>query len=140
MATVAHPVTTPLSFKTAAVTAAITGSTDTDTLTQQIGELRLTPSTQSGTWTGISGNVVADQSKATWAATFGMIQDVAASGMLRWLLTNEGKTCVFTCLLITGVTVTFTATISPAEIGGVPSGTPLASTVTLAVTGTPVFS
>lgn len=47
-----------------------------------------------------------------------MIQDVSESGMLRWLLEHEGKKCDFTALLTTGVEVQFSATISPAEIGG----------------------
>ena len=140
MAVIAHPVTTPLSYKVATLTGAVVGSADTDTLSPQVSEIRFTPTTQSGTWTGIGGNVVSDQSIARWAATLGMIQDVAATGMLRWLLTNEGKKCTFTALLTTGVTVTFTATISPAEIGGPVGPGYLTSTVTLAMDGKPVFS
>lgn len=140
MAVVAHPVTTPLTFKVATLTAAVVGVTDTDTLTPQVSEITFTPSTQSGSWVGVSGNVVADQAIATWAMTLGMIQDVAATGMLRWLLTNEGKKAVFTALLTTGVTATITATISPAQIGGGVTPGPLSSTVTLACDGKPVFS
>lgn len=140
MVAVAHPVTTPLTFKVATTTAAVVGSTDTDTLTPQIDQIKLTPNTSSGSWTGVSGNTVSDQSIATWGLTLGMIQDVAATGMLRWLLTNEGKKCAFTFLLTTGVTVAITATISPAEIGGAVTPGPLASTVTLACDGKPVFS
>lgn len=140
MAAVAHPVTTPLVLKTATVTATVAGSSDTDTLTQQVGEIRLTPESQSGSWVGVSGNVVQDQSIATWKLTLGMIQDVATSGMLRWLMTNEGKKCTFVSLLTTGVTVTIVATLSPAEIGGAPTPGPLTSTVTLACDGKPVWS
>lgn len=140
MAVVAHPVTTPLSYKVATLTAAVTGSPDTDTLTPQVGEIRFTPTTQSGSWTGVSGNVVQDQGIATWAMTLGMIQDVAASGMLRWLLANEGKKATFTALLTTGVTVTIVAMISPAEIGGPVQAGYLTATVTLACDGKPAFS
>ena len=140
MAVVPHPVTTPLVFKVANLTAAIVGATDTDTLSPQVGEITLTPSVQSGSWTGVGGNVVSDQGIATWQLTLGMIQDVAASGMLRWLLANEGRKCVFTSLLTTGVTVTITAVISPAQIGGAVTPGPLTSTVTLACDGKPVFS
>lgn len=140
MATVNHPVTTPLTYKTATVNAIVAGSADTDNLSPQVGELRFVPSTQSGSWTGVGGNVVSDQAIATWAVVVGMIQDVAASGMLRWLLANEGKKATFTALLTTGVTATFTATLSPAEIGGAPSPGPLSSTVTLAMDGKPAFS
>jgi hypothetical protein len=140
MATIPHPITTPLAFKTTTVNAQVVGATDTDNLTPQVGELRFTPATQTGSWTGVSGNVVSDQSAPVWTVTIGMIQDIAASGMLRWLLSNKGKKATFTALLVTGVTATFTATISPAEIGGAPSGTPLTSTVTLAMDGDPAFT
>lgn len=140
MAIVNHPVTTPLSYKVGTLSAAVTGSSDTDTLSPQVNEITFVPATQSGTWTGIGGNVVSDQSIATWNATLGMIQDVAATGMLRWLLTNEGKKATFTALLTTGVTVTFIATISPAQIGGAVAPGYLTSTVTLAMDGKPVFS
>ena len=140
MAVINHPVTTPLVFKVATLTAAVVGATDTDTLSPQVGEIKLTPSVQSGSWTGVGGNVVSDQGIATWQLTLGMIQDVAASGMLRWLLANEGRKCVFTSLLTTGVTVTITAVISPAQIGGAVTPGPLTSTVTLACDGKPVFS
>lgn len=140
MAVVAHPVTTPLTFKVATLTAAVVGASDTDTLSPQVSEITFTPSTQSGSWTGVGGNVVQDQGIATWALTLGMIQDVAATGMLRWLLANEGKKAVFTALLTTGVTATITAVISPAQIGGAVTPGPLTSTVTLACDGKPVFS
>ena len=140
MAAVNHPITTPLTFGTSTVTAAVVGSSDTDTLTPQVGEVTFTPSTQTGSWTGVGGNVVQTQSIASWTMTLGCIQDLAATGMLRWLLNNEGKKAVFTILLITGVTVTITATISPAQIGGATGNPILTSTVTLACDGKPVFS
>lgn len=140
MAAVNHPITTPLTFGTSTVTAAVVGATDTDTLTPQVGEVTFTPNTQTGTWTGVGGNVVQAQSIASWTMTLGCIQDLAATGMLRWLLNNEGKKAVFTILLITGVTVTITATISPAQIGGATGNPILTSTVTLACDGKPVFS
>lgn len=135
-----HPVTTPLTFKTTTVTAQVAGATNTDDLSPQIGELKFTPTTQSGSWTGVGGNTVSDQSVATWAVTIGMIQDIAASGMLRWLLANEGKKCDFVAELVEGEEVNFTATISPAEIGGAPAGGPLTSTVTMAMDGKPDFA
>ena len=140
MATINHPVTDPLSFKVGTLTAAVDGSADIDTLTPQVHEVRFSPTTQSGSWTGISGNVVADNSIATWNVTLGMIQDVAATGMLRWLLANEGKKADFVAELVDGVEVAFTATISPAEIGGAVAPGYLTSTVTLAMDGKPVFS
>lgn len=140
MAVIPHPVTTPLSYKVGTLTGAVAGDEDTDTLSPQVHEIRFTPAAESGSWTGIGGNVVSDQGIATWQVTLGMIQDVAASGMLRWLLDNEGKKCVFTALLTTGVTVTFTATITPAEIGGPVGPGYLTSTATLAMDGKPVFS
>lgn len=140
MAVINHPITTPLSYKVATLTAAVVGSSDTDTLSPQVHEIRFTPTTQTGSWTGVGGNVVQDQSIATWALTLGCIQDVAATGLLRWLLTNEGKKATFTALLTTGVTATIVATISPAEIGGPVSPGYLQSTVTLVCDGKPAFT
>lgn len=140
MADIAHPVETPLSFKVGTLEATVEGSTDTDILTEQVSEIRFTPTSESASWTGISGNSVSDQGIATWVVTLGMIQDIAASGLLRWLLANEGKKAAFTSLLTTGVTVDFTATISPAEIGGPVGPGYLTSTVQLAMDGKPVFS
>ena len=140
MAVVAHPITTPLSYKVATLTAAVVGDTNTDTLSPQVSEITFTPTTQNATWTGIGGNVVSDQSIATWTVTLGMIQDVATTGLVRWLLTNEGKKCLLTALLTTGVTVTITVTLSPAQIGGAVAPGYLTSTVTLAADGKPAFS
>ena len=140
MAEIQHPVTSPLSFKTAAVRAAVEVQSDTDEQTPQVGEITFLPSTQTNAWTGVGGNVVSDQSIATWAFTLGLIQDVAEGGVLRWLLEHEGKKCVFTCVLLTGVTATITATLSPAQIGGPVQAGYLTSTVTLAADGRPVFS
>lgn len=140
MAIVNHPVTTPLSYAVATLTAAVVGATDTDTLSPQVSEITFVPSTSSGSWTGVSGNVLQSQGIATWAMTLGMIQDVAVNGMLRWLLANEGKKAVFTALLTTGVTATITATISPATIGGAVTPGYLTSSVTLVCDGKPVFS
>ncbi|MBK8445408.1 MAG: hypothetical protein IPL41_01415 [Micropruina sp.] len=140
MATIDHPVTTPLSFKTVTVNASVAGSDDTDDLSPQIGELTFTPTAASGSWTGVGGNVVSDLGIATWAVTLGMIQDISVTGMLRWLLTNEGKKCTFTAVLVIGVTVTFTATLSPATIGGAVTPGYLTSTVQLAMDGKPAFS
>ena len=83
---------------------------------------------------------MSDQSVATWAATLGMIQDVDNTGLVRWLITNEGKKCVLTALLTTGVTATITVTLSPAQIGGPVGPGYLTDTVTLAADGKPVFS
>lgn len=140
MADIPHPVTTPLTFKVAALTAAVEDEPDTDTLTPQVSQIEFTPTTQSGSWTGVSGNTVSEQGIASWALTLGMIQDVSANGMLRWLLQHEGKKAEFTALLTTGVTAVITAVITPATIGGAVTPGPLTSTVTLACDGRPVFS
>lgn len=140
MATVTHPISKPLIYNVATLSAAIVGATDTDTIGLQVNEVTLTPSAQTGTWTGIGGNVVQTMGIATWAAQLGMIQDVDTTGLVRWLLANEGKKAVFTLLATTGVTVTFTATLTPATIGGPQGSAYLTSTVTLPVDGKPAFS
>lgn len=140
MATVDHSVVKPYTLKTASVKFKIAGATDTDDFSKHIDEIRLKPTTQSGSWIGVTGNVVSDQSIATWKATFGLVQDLDTTGLLRWLLANDGKKADATVVLATGGgTISFTFTIAAAEIGGKVGSTPLSSTAEMAVDGTPAW-
>jgi hypothetical protein len=140
MATVNHPVVKPYVLKTANVKFKLSGATDTDDFTPHISEIRLTPSTPSGSWTGVSGNVISDQGVATWTAQFGAIQDLDTAGLLRWLLANQGKKADVTAILATGAgTITCTVTLAAGEIGGAVGADPLTFTTPMAVDGTPAW-
>lgn len=141
MATISHPIVTPYVFKTGSVTFKLDGATDVDDFTKHISELTLTPSTQSGTWTGISGNVIADQGLATWAAQFGLAQDLDDESLLWFLFDNEGSKAQVVFIPATGAaTLTFDVVLSAANIGGAVGPNPLGATVTMAVSGKPVRS
>ena len=141
MATIDHPVTLPYVLKTATCVFTRDGATDSDDFTDHVGEITLTPSIQTGSWTGIGGNVISDQGIATWAAQFGLIQDLDENGFLRWLLVHEGEKATVVATLASGAdTLTIDVTLSPATIGGAVGPNPLTGTVTMAVDGRPVWS
>lgn len=145
MAVTPIEVVRPFVLKTAKATFAIIDPATGDPGTVQdwslhIGELTLTPSTQSGSWTGISGNVVSDLSIATWAAQFGLIQDLDDSGFLRWLLEEEGSKAEVVVTFASGADpCTFVVTLTPSTLGGAVGPNPLSGTVTMSVDGRPVF-
>lgn len=141
MATTAHTVTRPYVLKTAQAIFTRAGAEDADDFSDHIGEVTLTPTSQSGSWTGITGKTISDQGIATWAATLGLIQDLDDNGLLRWLLQHEGEKATLALTLATGAdTITIDVTLSPSQIGGAVGPNPLSGSVTLAVDGKPVWS
>lgn len=138
MAITAHPVVNSFTLKTATVVFKRHGVTDSDDFTEHVGDITLTPSVQSGSWTGCSGNVITDQGIATWAAAFGLTQDLDDNSFLWWLLDHEGEKADVTITLKSGADpVYITVTLSPAQIGGAVGSNPLSSSVTMAVDGKP---
>lgn len=133
-------VESPYTMKTATVVITPDGGAASD-FSNHIGEITLAPTAQSGSWTAISGYVLQDVGKSTWACTLGIIQDLADSGLLRYLMEHEGEKAEVEATLATGADLlTFTVTLSPSTIGGAAGPNPLSGTVTLPVDGTPVFS
>lgn len=136
----AIPVTSPYVLKTASCI--ITrGANAPDDFTKHVDEITLTPAASSGTWVGISGNVIQDQGIATWAATLGLIQDLASTGLLRYLLEHEGEKATIEAALASGSdTLSIEVTLTPATIGGAAGDVnPKASKVTLPMDGKPAF-
>lgn len=134
----ALPVTSPYVLKTATAEFELDG--EVKDWSSHINEVRLTPTTQSQTWTAINGTVISDSSPATWAATLSLVQDLDAGGFMRWLLDHEGEkaTCLFTfkdgtdpCLI--------TLALSPTDIGGAAAGPIAEASVTLPADGRPDF-
>ncbi len=141
MATIAHPVVLPYVLKTASCLITRDGAADTDDFTDHVGEITLTPNVQSGSWTGVGGNVISEQGIATWTAGLGLIQDLDANGLLRYLLIHEGEKATIACALVDSAdVVTVTVKLSPATIGGPVGSNPLTGTVTMAVDGKPQWS
>lgn len=128
------PLTTPYSLKSA------TFEVGVDDFTAAVSQVQFDPSTSSTTWRGIGGNVRKDQSVAEWVCNLGLAQDLAPTGLLRYLLDNEGltKAVVFTPL-DGGPSVEADLIIAPGTIGGSADGNTATATVSLAVDGKPAF-
>lgn len=126
--------TSPYSLKNATLSIAA------DDFTAAVSEVRFSPSTSQTTWRGIGGNVVRDQSIAEWSCTLGLAQDLDPTGLLRYLLDNEGSevAAVFTPTT-GGPAVDATLILSPGEIGGAADGNIATASVALAVVGRPEF-
>lgn len=138
MAITPHPIGSSFVLKTATVVFKREGATDSDDFSLHIGDIILNPTIQSGSWTGCSGNVISEQGVATWAAQFGLLQDLEDNGLLWWLMDHEGEKADVTATLKSGADpVYFTVTLSPAQIGGAIGANPLSSSVTMACDGKP---
>lgn len=143
--TVAHPIVSAYTLKTLTMTfqlldAAGDPTGDVEDFTDHIGGVTFKPTSQTGTWTGGSGNVVSEVGTATWVAGFGLIQDLDPESLLMYLLENEGAKAQFSGKLKTGTrTVQGIVTLTPAQIGGEPGANPLSSTVDLPMDGKPQF-
>ncbi|WP_448072331.1 hypothetical protein [Georgenia yuyongxinii] len=129
----AIPLTTPFSLKNATLSIA------TDDYTAAVTQVQFTPSTATSTVRTIDGIAHKDQSTAEWSCTIGLLQDLAPTGLLRYLLDNDGmkKTVVFTPVN-EGPTITADLVMSPSDIGAT-AGADLASATVTLVSTKPVF-
>ena len=132
MATIA--LTNPYSLKNATLSIAA------DEYTAAVTQVELTPATTTSTVRTIDGVAHKDQSTAEWACTIAFVQDLAAGGLLRYLLDHDGesKAVVFTPQS-GGPSIAATLVVSPGKIGGTAGADLTTATVTLASTK-PVFS
>lgn len=129
------PLTTPYALKTATLTL---GSDD---YTAAVSQVLFTPSTSTSTWTGIGGNVISDLSTASWTVAIGYAQDLAPTGLTRYLLDHAGEKvpAVFTPKS-GGPAINATVTLTPGAIGGTAGADLSTATATFAVDGAPVFN
>lgn len=127
--------TTPYSLKNATLSIAA------DDYTAAVSQVEFTPATSTSTWRSIGGDVRKAQAIAEWSCTVGLAQDLASTGLLRYLLDNDGqeKVAVFTPVTA-GPTITATLVITPAAIGGTAGPDLATSSATLAVVGKPTFT
>ena len=128
------PLTTPYSLKNATLTI------DVDDYTAAVTQVEFTPSTATSTVRTIDGVAHKDQSTAEWSCTIGFVQDLSATGLLRYLLANDGqsKDVTFTPELA-GPSIDATLVVSPGTIGGTAGADLTTATVTL-VSTKPVFT
>ena len=128
------PLTTPYSLKNATL------SIDSDDYTAAVTQVEFTPSTATSTVRTIDGVAHKDQSTAEWNCTIGFVQDLAAGGLLRYLLDNDGvsKDVVF-IPKDTLPSISATLVMSPGTIGGT-AGADLATASVTLVSTKPVFA
>ena len=141
MATQNHPVATPFVLKTLSVLFKRAGVVDAEDFSDHVGEFTLTPTAGTASWTSGNGKTIQRAAVATWAATLGLVQDLDPSGLLRWLLAHEGENAE---LLVTFADGTdpcrVDVTLSPALFGAAADGSIGTASVTLAVSGRPVWA
>lgn len=136
MASTPVPVTSPFALKTATVT--LTVGTEVSDFSDHVGEIRFTPSTSSSSWTAVSGKVIRDASAATWEVALGLVQDLAPTGLLRYLQTHQGQKATLDATFATGTDpVSAVVTLTPAGIGGAADGNVNSISVTLPMDGDP---
>lgn len=108
--------------------------------TAAVSQVQFDPSVPRSEWRGIGGHTLTNQGAATWTATLGFAQDLAPTGLLRYLHENEGKTVSVTFVpLESGPSIVADVVLSPGTIGGSAGADTVTSTVQLGVTGRPVF-
>lgn len=115
-----------------------------DDYTAHVGQAEFQPSAESGSWTGIGGNVIKEQAATGWTLALGLVQDDAPTGLLRYLFDHDGETKVIRLRprgAVAGATEwTAEVIITPANIGGTAGNSPATSQVNLPVNGSPVPS
>lgn len=112
-----------------------------DDYSAAIDGVTFTPTTQSSTWRGISGNVRRGQAPSEWSLTLGHAQDLAPEGLTRYLLDNDGQSKVVTFTPVEdGPSITATVIIAPGTIGGTAGPDTATGTATMAVDGKPAFT
>lgn len=134
------PVTNPYTLKTATVLFQVEDSSEVSDFSSHIHEVTFNPSTSSTSWTAVNSYVISDAAPATWSLNLGLVQDLEPTGLLRFLLANEGKRAKLLTTFKDGTEPCLTdVTLSPASFGGTAGPNIAQSTVTLPVTGRPDF-
>ena len=122
----------PISLREATLTV------DADDFTAAVNEVLFEPDVEVEWLPDIASGGVPIVTRVRWQVTIGVMQDLTAGSLTRYLLSNIGamKTLVFTPLAI-GPSVTAEVRIVPAQVGG-PSGQILTASPTFPVVGVPV--
>lgn len=115
------------------------GATTLDDYTEAVSQAELTPTTSTGTWTGIGGNTLTFQPPSTWAMTAAGAQDNTPEGLSRFLFDHDGEDAT---VRLTPKSTQESAwevdvTLSATAIGGTAGNTPAVWTATFGVQGKP---
>ena len=131
----------PFSLKTATVSIKPDGSSTASDFSDHISQIQFDPSTSSASWTSVSGKVIQENAAPTWAASLALVQDLDQAGLLRFLLTNQGKKATMDVTFKNGTDPAhISVTLSAASIGGTADGSVAQSSVTFPMDGAPTFT
>jgi hypothetical protein len=128
------PLTTPYTMSTATLTFG------TDDFTAAVSQAQFDPAFSSNTWTGIGGNALTFTSPASWTLNIAIAQDLAPTGLLRYLLAHQGEQVAVTLTpLAAEDPITAQVILAPGSIGGTADGSAAVATIALGVQGAPAF-
>lgn len=126
--------TNPYAIKSATLSIAA------DDFTAAVTQVEFTPSVAASTVRTIDGVAHREQSTSEWTCSVGFVQDLAAAGLMRYLLTNDGLSKAVTFVPEAGgPSISATLIMAPGAIGGTAGPDLAVGSVTLA-SSKPVFS
>lgn len=126
--------TTPYTMSTATFTIGV------DDYTAAVSQAQFNPSVSTNTWTGVGGNALTFTGPATWALVLAIAQDLAPTGLLRYLLAHAGEQVTVTLTpLAAEDPITASVILSPGSLGGTADGSAAVATITMGVQGAPSF-
>jgi hypothetical protein len=131
----AVPLTAPYTMSTATLTIGV------DDYTAAVSQAQFDPSFSSNTWTGIGGDALTFTSPASWSLVIAIAQDLAPTGLLRYLLDHAGEQVTVTLTpLAAEDPITASVILAPGSIGGTADGSAAVATITMGVQGKPTFT
>lgn len=126
------PLTTPYTMKNA------TFAVVADNYETQLTGVTFTPTAGTAIQL-INGSQI--RGEASWVCQLGTIQDLASTGLTRYLMDHEGEELACTFVPeAEGPTVAATLTITPGAFGGVANNDPKQANVDMPVKGKPAFT
>jgi hypothetical protein len=135
------PLTAPYTMSTATLTIDLTNTGAGDDYTAAVSQAQFDPSFSSNTWTGIGGDALTFTSPASWALVLAIAQDLAPTGLLRFLLDHAGEQATVTLTpLAAEDPITAQVILAPGSIGGTADGSAAVATITMGVQGKPTFT
>lgn len=111
-----------------------------DDFTAAVTQVEFSPSVSQSSVRTINGVVHREQSTSEWTVTVGFVQDLAAPGLMRYLLDNDGQSKAATFVPESGgPSISATIIVAPGTIGGTAGPDLAVGSVTLA-SSKPTFS
>lgn len=133
------PLTNPFAMNNAVLEIGLGyGATTFDDYTEAVSQAEFTPTTSTGTWTGIGGNQLSFNSPTTWVLTTALAQDNTEDGLSDFLFDHDGEAATVRLTPVDGGrSWEGDVTLSPTAIGGTAGNTPAVGTATFPLQGKP---